>query len=229
MKTSLVELCDSQSDETARCVLEALIVLLDFYQEVTDEKVYGAWAKLKATILSLGESAAPINLLNCDAEASASRWRGRFRRHIPALHQRVQLSPAVPPLCGSTPGWDLLTVARSEIGSNRKHRGNRFLTVIQYCLDMTDAFKELQRVCKDGSRIVVIVGRECNVRKTRFFNGEIMAALASRCVGFSLSRARTGLYESLRRTGSREDIHHFCVRKSSSTVLRNHEPSLGKC
>ncbi len=56
VKTSLVELCDSQSDETARCVLEALIVLVDFYHEATDEKVYGTWAKLKARILGLPES-----------------------------------------------------------------------------------------------------------------------------------------------------------------------------
>src|SRR5947208_12976005 len=63
-------------------------------------------------------------------------------------------------------GWDLLEVARSEIGSNRKHRGNRFLTVIQYCLDMTDAILELRRVCTDGARIILVVGRESNVRKT---------------------------------------------------------------
>ena len=33
-------------------------------------------------------------------------------------------------------GFDLLHVAASEIGSNRKNRGNRFRTVIQYALDM---------------------------------------------------------------------------------------------
>lgn len=31
-------------------------------------------------------------------------------------------------------GWRPLDAAPSEIGANRKHRGNRFLTVIQYCL-----------------------------------------------------------------------------------------------
>ena len=30
---------------------------------------------------------------------------------------------------------NILAIARSEIGSNRQNRGNRFLTVIQYCLD----------------------------------------------------------------------------------------------
>ena len=32
--------------------------------------------------------------------------------------------------------FDTLKVAESELGSNRKNRGNRFKTVIQYCLDM---------------------------------------------------------------------------------------------
>ncbi|HRF93979.1 MAG TPA: hypothetical protein PLZ51_02230, partial [Aggregatilineales bacterium] len=30
-------------------------------------------------------------------------------------------------------GYNILQIAKSEIGSNRKHRSNRFLTVIQYC------------------------------------------------------------------------------------------------
>ncbi len=110
-------------------------------------------------------------------------------------------------------GWDLLAVARSEIGSNRKHRQNRFLTVIQYCLDMTDVLRELQRVCKDDARIIMIVGRESNVRKTRFFNGEIMAALTSRCVGFSLLLRQERFF--MNRFGERiyEDLLHFQVRK----------------
>lgn len=66
-------------------------------------------------------------------------------------------------------GWDLLNVARSEIGSNRKHRGNRFLTVIQYCLDMTSTLHELRRaVCQNG-RVIVVIGRESNVRGVSFF------------------------------------------------------------
>jgi hypothetical protein len=36
-------------------------------------------------------------------------------------------------------GFDILKVAASEIGSNRRNRGNRFITVIQYALDMEEA------------------------------------------------------------------------------------------
>ena len=55
-------------------------------------------------------------------------------------------------------GLSPLQAARSEIGANRKHRGNRFLTVIQYCLDMAYCLVELCRVCRDGSRAIFVVG-----------------------------------------------------------------------
>jgi len=44
--------------------------------------------------------------------------------------------------------WNVLKVAKSEIGSNRKHRSNRFLTVIQFCLDIAQTFNEMVRVLK---------------------------------------------------------------------------------
>ena len=42
--------------------------------------------------------------------------------------------------------WLPLEAARSEIGANRKHRMNRFLTVVQYTLDMAQCLAELSRV-----------------------------------------------------------------------------------
>lgn len=43
-------------------------------------------------------------------------------------------------------GCNVLKVAKTEIGSNWKNRSNRFLTVIQYCLDMDQAIKEMHKV-----------------------------------------------------------------------------------
>ncbi|HEY7310885.1 MAG TPA: DNA methyltransferase [Gemmataceae bacterium] len=220
VKASLVEIYEVLSDETSRCVLEALIVLVDFYHEATDEKVYSAWAKLKARVLSLPESEASVRLLNCDA------------RGLPLHDDEVDFVVTSPPYINvfnyhqqyrrsmEALGWDLLAVARSEIGSNRKHRQNRFLTVIQYCLDMTDVLGELRRVSKECSRIVLIVGRESNVRKTRFFNGEIVAALASHCAGFSFVSRQERVFRN--RFGEQicEDILHFDVKKDAHTSLR---------
>ncbi len=103
----------------------------------------------------------------------------------------------------------MLKVARSEIGSNRKHRGNRFLTIIQYCLDMSQVLYELARVCRPGARLIFIVGRESTVRGTRIFNGEIVAEVAHRVMGFDLILRQERVY--LNRFGQRifEDILHF--------------------
>lgn len=75
-------------------------------------------------------------------------------------------------------GWDLLAIAKSEIGSNRKNRGNRFLTVVQYAIDMLEALCEMRRIIHSDGRIIVIIGRESKVRDVSFENYKILSALA---------------------------------------------------
>jgi hypothetical protein len=82
-------------------------------------------------------------------------------------------------------GWDLLHVAQSEFGANRKHRGNRFMTVTQYCLDMHEALIELRRVMTLGGRAIIIVGRESSVRGVSFGNAALVASLGG-LAGFKL-------------------------------------------
>ena len=60
-------------------------------------------------------------------------------------------------------GWDWLKIAKSEIGSNKANRGNRFYTGVQYCLDMADTLKEIARVSKINARIILVVGHKSNV------------------------------------------------------------------
>jgi hypothetical protein len=78
-------------------------------------------------------------------------------------------------------GWNLLHVAKSEFGSNRKHRGNRFLTVIQYCLDMETTLVELRRVMKPSGRAIFVVGRESCIRSVAFENAVLVGTLAELC------------------------------------------------
>ena len=80
--------------------------------------------------------------------------------------------------------WNVLRVAESEIGSNRKNRGNRFKTVVQYCLEMEQSLKSFwQGTNKDGL-IILVIGRESNVRKVPFYDGEIVREIAERIGGF---------------------------------------------
>lgn len=76
---------------------------------------------------------------------------------------------------GATP----LSSAVAEIGANRKHRQNRFLTVIQYCIDMQAVFAELWRVLAPAATAVFIVGRSSKVRGVPFLNAQLIATVAA--------------------------------------------------
>ena len=77
-------------------------------------------------------------------------------------------------------GWDILKIARSEFGSNRKNRGNRFKTVVEYALDMEQALLSFYDTLEKNGVIVLIVGRESNVRRVPFYNGKIIREIAEK-------------------------------------------------
>lgn len=80
--------------------------------------------------------------------------------------------------------FDLLKVANSEFGSNRKNRGNRFKTVVQYCLDMEQAVRSFWNALKYDATLLMVLGRQSNVRGTAFYNGEIVAEIIKSTKGF---------------------------------------------
>jgi SAM-dependent methyltransferase len=209
---ALVSQAAKLPDQHARTLLEALIVLLDIGNKPLDQRVLSnAWEKLKSIAAGLPYSEAPILVANCDARA------------LPLPDAHVDCVITSPPYINvfnyhqqyrksvESLGWDMLEVARSEIGSNRKHRGNRFLTVIQYCIDMADVFAEIRRVCKPDSRIIFVVGRESNVRKTVFHNAEIIARLAVHCGGLNFNSRQERVFQNRFGEMIYEDILHFIV------------------
>ncbi len=74
-------------------------------------------------------------------------------------------------------GWKVLERAKTEIGSNRKHRGNRLYTVIQYAIDMALFINELDRLLMKDGVAAIVVGRESNVRGMSFKNADIFRKL----------------------------------------------------
>ena len=76
-------------------------------------------------------------------------------------------------------GFDILAVAKSEVGSNRKNRGNRFRTVVQYSLEMEQTLCSIGNITKKDGKVVLVVGRTSNVRKVPFSNSEIVTDLIS--------------------------------------------------
>jgi DNA modification methylase len=83
-----------------------------------------------------------------------------------------------------TLGVDILKVAQSEFGSNRKNRGNRFKTVVQYCLDMEQAVRSFWRSLERNGFIILVVGRESNIRSIPFYNGLIVKDVIGGIGGF---------------------------------------------
>lgn len=198
-------------------LLETLIVLLDFHKpDLSTEKVFSTWQQIAHLIIELPYSKQPIRVYHADA------------RQTPLRHSSVDLVITSPPYINvfnyhqqyrasmESLNWDLLRVAKSEIGSNRKHRGNRFLTVIQYCLDLSQVMYELSRICHQNARLIFVVGRESTVRGTRIFNSEIVTEIAHRALGFDLTLRQERMF--LNRFGQEiyEDILHFYPPDRSS-------------
>lgn len=82
--------------------------------------------------------------------------------------------------------FNLLQVANSEIGSNRKNRQNRFKTVIQYAIDMGHVLHSCMLALKEGGRMIWVVGRTSNVRKVAFYNSAIVKDLVESIEGLEL-------------------------------------------
>src|SRR5690606_24999289 len=114
-------------------------------------------------------------------------------------------------------GWSVLPAARTEIGSNRKNRQNRFLTVIQYCVDMMQALSEMERLVSETGNVVLVVGRESKVRGVAFSNSEIVATLAEGLPNLRFTRWQERKFTNRFGAVIYEDILAFKVDKNPIT------------
>ena len=187
IRPALIELRNTVRNPHERNIIEALICISDFYQgAISLYRARSALQKLSKLVLSLPYSCKPVEVALCDA------------RTLPLPDACVDIVITSPPYINvfnyhqqyrasmEALGWNLLQVARSEIGSNRKHRANRLLTVIQYCIDMAFVLAELRRVVKNTARLVLVVGRESNVRNVPFNNGRIVERLVVESMRFKM-------------------------------------------
>ncbi len=210
IKEILLDCFHSQARTRIGNIIETLIVLLDFYKPgLTVDGVYKEWAKLSQLLSSLPFSANEIRVLHADArrtslpEASVD-FVITSPPYINVFNYHQQYRASVESLYDG-----ILRMAHSEIGANRKHRGNRFLTVIQYCLDMALAFMELQRLCRKNAKVIFVVGKESMVRGTPFYNGELVAEVAHRAANMTLVLRQQRVFQNKFGESIYEDILHF--------------------
>ena len=147
LETALIEMWHQMPFGPATNLAAALVILCDFHRKHFEANtVYKALRRLEQVILTLPETDQLIRVSHDDA------------RQLPIATDSVDMVLTSPPYINvhnyhqqfrrsaEALEHDVLSVARSEIGSNRQNRGNRFLTVIQYSLDMTLALREMERV-----------------------------------------------------------------------------------
>lgn len=125
--------------------------------------------------------------------------------------------------------YKILNVANSEFGSNRKNRGNRLLTVIQYCLDMELCLIALWKSLKINGNLVLVVGRESKVRKTPFFNSAIICDIIENMEVFELERKEERTFKNKFGQNIIEDIlffkksnNDFCNEEIGYEVAKKH-------
>lgn len=196
-------------DPRVRTLLEAFVVLLDDENSVDDNSYARKWTAVRNIVAGLPHSNLGVRALLGDARAldlpdSSVDFVLTSPPYINVFNYHHNFRAGVELL-----GWKPLVVARSEIGSNRKFRQNRFLTVVQYCIDMALALSELSRVCRQEARVIFVLGRVSNVHKTPFFTSDILKRLAADVVGMRLHQQQERVF--VNRFGQRiyEDILHL--------------------
>lgn len=193
--------------DKAKILCNALIVLLDiYYNRLSNDMVQSKLIALAQLVRRL-----PYNTAEIKADLQDAR-------SLPLADQSIDFVITSPPYINvfnyhqnyrrsvEVLGWDLLRVARSEIGSNRANRGNRFYTVVQYCIDMANVLQELARVLKPYARVIFIVGYESRVLGTPFHNAEIVDTIANELKMFSTVLRQQRVFTNRFGQTIREDI-----------------------
>jgi DNA modification methylase len=218
--SQIEKLKDSCSDSQYKILLDSFIILIDLYKKDFSQKWLSAkWFKIKELVKSLPLSEEKVTAMHEDArqtsfDDSTVNFIITSPPYINVFNYHQQYRSSSEYLNGS-----VLSSAQAEIGSNRKNRANRFFTVIQYCIDMALVFAELNRICKENSRIVFVVGRESSVKKTNFRNGEIVTEIACSC-GAKIINKQERVFINRFGNSIYEDILHFESSKKTENPVK---------
>ena len=204
-------------DQFLSILCHCLITIIDFDGfAVKNTRIEKCYLKLEKLVLELPRAERNVNVFNYDC------------RNLPLESDSVDFVLTSPPYINvfnyhqnyrkSTEllGWDVLNVAKSEIGSNRANRGNRFLTVVQYVNDLAQCLNEIYRVLKSRGKCLFVVGHESTVLGCRFFNAEIIRDLASELGEFDIVQNQSRFFKNKFGANIREDLIHMVSKDNGS-------------
>ena len=191
-------------------LLSTLIILMDlFNNELSVSQLQKKWDGLKGIVLEVPFSSAPIKInmgdsryLNYEDDMATLLITSPPYINVFNYHQKYRRSV-------EALGYDVLAIAKNELGSNRKNRGNRLLTVIQYCIDMALSFDEATRTCRDGARMIYVVGRESNVLGYSFCNSKLIFEIATQIFELPFLLRQERVFKNRFGQLIYEDILHF--------------------
>lgn len=191
-------------------LLSTLIILMDlFNNELSVSQLQKKWDGLKGIVLEVPFSSAPIKInmgdsryLNYEDDMATLLITSPPYINVFNYHQKYRRSV-------EALGYDVLAIAKNELGSNRKNRGNRLLTVIQYCVDMALSFDEAIRTCRDGARMIYVVGRESNVLGYSFCNSKLIFEIATQIFELPFLLRQERVFKNRFGQLIYEDILHF--------------------
>lgn len=205
----LLEFKDSQEPPISN-IISLLVILLDIYNnEITLDFLQKKWDDLKQIVNALPYTEKKISALMGDSRnielpndladllitsppyVNVFNYHQKYRRSVEVL------------------GFNVLSIAKTEFGSNRKNRGNRLLTVIQYCIDMALAMYESSRICKENARMIYVVGRESSVLGYSFCNSELIYEIGVNVLNFDFSLRQERVFKNRYGQMIYEDILHF--------------------
>lgn len=212
--TEFIDFCKHPNLETTyNNIAKLLLILSDLNKnELNITILSDKWGKLKELIKRLPYSKKKIDVLLGDSR------RTKFKSNYATIvltsppyinvfnyHQNYRKSTEFL-------GYDVLNIAKSEFGSNRKHRGNRFYTVIQYSIDMALSILESLRISKMDARLIFIVGIESTVLGHKFCNSQIIFDIFNSIFNCPLLLRQQRVFKNRYGIIIKEDILHFAKK-----------------
>ncbi|NLP45668.1 MAG: site-specific DNA-methyltransferase [Epulopiscium sp.] len=213
-----------KSNNNTKNILSLLIILMDIYKnKVTFKLLNDKWNNLKEIIMKIPFSEKEMKVILGDSRYSEIEGNSvdlvlTSPPYINVFNYHQNYRRSVEVL-----GYDVLKIARKELGSNRKNRGNRFLTVVEYCIDMSLTIRDMIRVGKEKSRFILVVGRESNVLTLSFSNSELIYNICNDIFGLDFVIRQERVFKNRFGRMIYEDILHFKNNKINYNSLSEEE------